>query len=105
MCWQAFLIAMQSVVWVGVLLLMAVYIFSIMAQGFFKDADYKHFGTVPRSMASLFQILTMDAWASGVAWPISDIYPAAWGFFVVFVLLGSFGLLNLLTGVFIEVYI
>ena len=44
----------------------------------------------------------MDSWASGVAWPISDKYPAAWGFFVVFVLLGSFGLLNLLTGVFIE---
>jgi len=99
---KAFLIAMQSVIWVGVLIIMAVYIFAIMGQGFFKDVRPDRFGTVPRAMATLFQVITQDAWASDITWSIGEKYPAAWGFFVVFVLLGSFGLLNLLTGVFIE---
>jgi len=99
---QAFLIAMKSVIWVGVLLLMCVYIASIMAQSFFNNVMPDRFGTVLRSMASLFQILTMDGWASTMAWPIGEEHPYSWAFFVGFVLLGSFGLLNLLTGVFIE---
>jgi len=99
---QAFLVAMKSVVWVGVLVVMAVYIFAIMAQGFFKNLKPELFGTVPRSMAALFQMLTMDSWASGIAWPIGEEQPFAWAFFITFILLGAFGLLNLLTGVFIE---
>ena len=67
-------------------------------------------------MCTLFQILTLgvhlmpalhislplaaDSWASMIAWEINTV--PAWLFFIFFVVLGSFGLLNLLTGVFIE---
>jgi len=97
---QAFIGAMSSVMWVGVLLVLMVYIFAIMAQNFFKDTMPKQFGTVPSSMCALFQILTLDSWASMIVWEINTV--PAWLFFIFFVVLGSFGLLNLLTGVFIE---
>jgi len=99
---QAFLIAMQSVAWVGVLMLMALYIFAIMAQAFFHNIRYDRFGTVPRTMITLFQMLTGDSWASDITWHLSDEQPWAWAFMTFWMLLGSMGLLNLLTGVFIE---
>jgi len=59
-------------------------------------------------MAALFQTLTLDSW-SVMVWNLGRVggmntagMTATWLFFVGFVMLGSFGLLNLLTGVFIE---
>lgn len=116
---NAFVAAMRSVVWVGVLMALCIYIFAILGQGLFKNAvvcegppgqptpghcklGENRFGTVPRSMASLFQVLTLDSWATEIVWQLSNAYPSVWAFFIIFVLLASFGLLNLLTGVFIE---
>jgi len=101
---QAFISAMSSVLWVGILLLMAVYMFAIVSQTLFKDVMPERFGTVLRSMATLFQTLSGDGWASGIVWPIAeqDNYMYAWAFFLLFFLIAGFGLLNLLMGVFIE---
>ena len=102
---------------------MAVYMFAIVSQTLFKDVMPERFGTVLRSMATLFQTLSGDGWASGIVWPIAeqDNYMYAWAFFLLFceyhglckrppkltvltlsVLIAGFGLLNLLMGVFIE---
>jgi len=76
-----------------------------LAQVMFEDARHERFGTVLRCMATLFQIITGDSWASDITWSLAAKTPQnyyAWPFMVCFVLLGSLGLLNLLTGVFIE---
>merc|ERR1712166_55174 len=125
----AFLRAMKSAIWVAVLLVMVIYIFAILGRGFFGDvgslenhcdandakpgercypgneatwAASNQFRNVPRSMATLLQVMTGDSWASMVAGPIGDVMPSAWIFFVLFVVLVALGLLNLLTGVFLE---
>ncbi len=73
---QAFLLALQSVVWVGVLLMMVLYMFAVIAQGLFgKSEDLENnvegvqewFGTVPRSMATLIQVTTPNRVRLGVA--------------------------------------
>lgn len=114
---KAFFMALKSVVWVGVLILLLVYVFAILAQGFFGANEpltrnvangeygvdvYDLFGTVPRSMVTLVQIMTFDSWMSGITRPIADEAPAAWVFFIVFALVAALGLLNLLTAVFID---
>ena len=59
------------------------------------------FGTVPRSAATLLQMMTLDNWST-VARPIGDVHPHAWIFFVLWIGIASIGLLNLLTAVFID---
>ena len=72
---QAFLYALKDVVWVGILIILMLYIFAILACGFFgksqplTDAGFDtegHFGSVFRSMVTLFQMITMDSWMSGI---------------------------------------
>jgi len=53
-------------------------------------------------MVTLFQMMTLDSWSSGVMRPIGNVYPAAFFFFLVFVGLSSLGMLNLLTAIFVE---
>jgi len=83
---EAFLDALKSVLWVGILLMMVLYMFSVVSQGMFgKSTRLKAevpevttwFGTVPRSMATLLQMMTLDNWST-VARPIGDVFPHAW---------------------------
>jgi voltage-gated sodium channel len=78
---EAFLDALKSVLWVGILLMMVLYMFSVVSQGMFgKSTRLKAevpevttwFGTVPRSMATLLQMMTLDNWST-VARPIGDV--------------------------------
>jgi len=108
---EAFVRAMKSVGWVGVLLTMAIYMFAILARSLFGSNEdimknqpqvAKAFGTIPRSMISLVQVMTFDAWASELMNPILSEHPVAAFFFMFFIVLVALGLLNLLTGVFLK---
>jgi len=98
---MAFLTAVKSVMWVGILLLMALYIFAILSNGLFKDYS-NNFRTVTTSMLALFEITTGDSWSKRYLFPIGDQTLFAYFFFCVYMLVIGFGLLNLLMGVFIE---
>ena len=53
------------------------------------------FGSVGASMFSLFQVMTLESWAMGMARPIMETFPMAWAFFGPFVIVTSFTVLNL----------
>ena len=108
---EAFVRSMASVAWVGVLLIMVIYMFAILGQSLFGNsaeiiAQYPiaaaQFATIPQSMVTLLQIMTFDAWASDIANHICDVYPQAWLYFILFIILVALGLLNLLTGIFLK---
>merc|ERR1719386_640118 len=46
-----------------------------------KEAQQEYFGTVPRSAFTLFQVMTLDHWATHIVRPISRQYPVV-AFFV-----------------------
>jgi len=96
---EAFLTALKSVVWVGILLFLVLYMFAVVAQGLFgKDESLiaacpdtpELFGTVPRSMATLIQIMTLDNWST-IARPIGSHYAWAWVFFLIWVAVAAIG--------------
>jgi len=116
---HAFVEALKCVAWVMILVLIVIYIFAVLGQGFFgnmvsdpskgeppcpnNDPDcIEHwFGTVMYSMLTLLQIMTMDSWG-GISSTTGSQYPAARVFFVAFVSLAGLGMMNLLTAVFVE---
>ncbi|MDJ0709024.1 MAG: ion transporter [Woeseiaceae bacterium] len=76
-------------------LLLVYYIAAVMATSLFGSAFPDWFGNIGASMFSLFQIMTLESWSMGIVRPVMDVYPHAWTFFVPFIVLTSFTVLNL----------
>ncbi len=82
----------------GVLLL-TFYIFSVLATSFFGARFPDWFGHVGESMYTLFQIMTLESWSMGIVRPVMEVYPLAWAFFVPFIFVTAFAVLNLFIGI------
>ena len=76
-------------------LLLDYYIAAVMATSLFGTAFPDWFGNVGASMFSLFQIMTLESWSMGIVRPVMEVYPHAWTFFVPFIVVTSFTVLNL----------
>jgi voltage-gated sodium channel len=59
----------------------------------------ENFETLGASLITLFQVMTLDAWADGLLKPLMKYQPYAWLFFIPFVLVTAFVALNLFIGV------
>ncbi len=60
------------------------------------------FGTLGHSLYSLFQIMTLESWSMGIVRPVLEVYPYAWVFFVPFIMLTTFAVVNLLVGLIVN---
>ncbi len=76
------------------------YVAAVMATNMYGDSENEEvsqlFGDLPSSALSLFQVMTMDGWRFEVVQKvIDDGHPLAWLFFMVFIFIASFAILNL----------
>ena len=71
------------------------YVASVMATKLFGETFPEWFGSIGASMYSLFQIMTLESWSMGIVRPVMDTHPLAWAFFVPFIIVTSFTVLNL----------
>jgi voltage-gated sodium channel len=85
----------------SIILLMAIifYVFSVMATTLYGPTFPDWFGTVGLSAYSLFQIMTLESWSMGIVRPVMDVHPYAWAFFVPFIMVTTFAVLNLFVGI------
>jgi len=60
------------------------------------------FGTLPRSMYTLFQVITLDSWSSGIGRNVFSVEPMLFPVFLCFLFITTFGLLNVVVGVIVE---
>lgn len=60
------------------------------------------FGTMLGSMYTLFQVLTLESWSMAVARPVMKEKPWLVIFFILFLYLTTFGLMNIVMGVIVE---
>ncbi|MEM9437732.1 MAG: ion transporter [Pseudomonadota bacterium] len=60
------------------------------------------FGTLGRSLYTLFQIMTLESWSMGIVRPVLEVYPYAWAFFVPFIMVTTFAVVNLLVGLIVN---
>lgn len=99
---ESLLKAIPSIGWIGVLLLMVFYIFGVMGTQLFGEAFPRFFGTLGRTMYTLFQIMTLESWSMAIARPVIDEFPYAWIYFVSFILVTAFTVLNLFIGIIVN---
>jgi voltage-gated sodium channel len=81
------------------LLALIFYVMAVMATKMFGSSFPEWFGSIPASLYSLFQIMTLESWSMGIVRPVMDVYPYAWMFFVPFILIATFTVLNLFIAV------
>lgn len=88
----------------SVFLLMAIifYIGAVIATRLFGDAFPDWFGTLGLSAYSLFQIMTLESWSMGIVRPVMEVFPYAWVFFVPFIMVTTFAVVNLLVGLIVN---
>jgi voltage-gated sodium channel len=85
-----------------VLLALLFYVASVMATNLYGQSFPDWFGTMGRSLYSLFQIMTLESWSMGIVRPVMEQHPMAWLFFVPFILLSTYSVLNLFIGVIVS---
>jgi voltage-gated sodium channel len=78
------------------------YVFAVIATKLFGAAFPDWFGTLGRSLYTLFQVMTLESWSMGIARPVMETFPYAWVFFVLFILVATFTMLNLFIGIIVN---
>jgi voltage-gated sodium channel len=100
---------MKSIPGMGAILaviLLVIYVGAVMATNLYgntADAEvHAMFGELPYSALTLFQLMTMDGWSEILSAVTADGHPYAWIFFLVFIFVGSFAILNLFIALIVE---
>ena len=99
---QALLDALPGMGAVIIMLSIVYYVFGVMATLLFGSTFDEWFGTLGRSLYSLFQIMTLESWSMGIVRPVMKEFPYAWAFFVPFIMATTFSVLNLFIGLMVN---
>lgn len=78
------------------------YVAAVMVTKLFGEAFPEWFGSLGASLYTLFQIMTLESWSMGIARPVMEQFPYAWLFFVPFILIATFTMLNLFIAVIVN---
>ena len=87
---------------IAMVLLLVYYVFGVIATQVFGDRFPDWFGTLGRSLYTLFQVMTLESWSMGIVRPLMEVFPYAWTFFIPFILVATFTMLNLFIGVIVS---
>lgn len=80
------------------LMFLVLYVSAVMATKLFGAISPEHFGHLGASLFTLFQVMTVEGWPD-IARGIMEQAPNAWIFFVVYLLVATFMVLNLFIAV------
>ncbi len=78
-----------------------IYIYGILGWIFFADTEPEHWGDIGEAMLSLFIVLTLESWPE-IMGAVIDVHPWAWIYFVSYVLIASFLLINMVIAILIN---
>ena len=99
---EGFIKALPGMGSVFLLMGMLFYIGAVMATKLFKDTFPEWFGDLGNSAYTLFQIMTLESWSMGIVRPVMESHPYAWAFFVPFIMVTTFAVVNLLVGLIVN---
>tara|TARA_B100000674_G_scaffold46475_1_gene32163 strand:+ start:6725 stop:7597 length:873 start_codon:yes stop_codon:yes gene_type:complete len=99
---EALMRAIPGMISVLTLLSLVFYVSAVMATKLFGQGFPDWFGNIGASLYSLFQIMTLESWSMGIVRPVMESYPLAWMFFVPFILITTFAVLNLFIAIVVD---
>jgi voltage-gated sodium channel len=98
----ALLAAIPGLGSIALVLLIIYYVFAVIATNLFAVTHPEWFGNIGRSLYTLFQIMTLESWSMGISRPVMEHFPYAWVFFIPFILVATFTMLNLFIAIIVN---
>jgi voltage-gated sodium channel len=98
----AFLHAIPGLMGVVTVMVIFFYTAGVLATNLFGATHPQWFGTLGASLYSLFQIMTLESWSMGIVRPVMEVHSWAWAFFVPFIIIATFTILNLFIGIIVS---
>jgi voltage-gated sodium channel len=88
----------------SVMALMAIFFYTmgVLATGLFGESHPQWFGSLGASLYTLFQVMTLESWSMGIVRPVMETHPWAFAFFVPFIIIATFTILNLFIGIIVS---
>ncbi|GAA6208794.1 hypothetical protein NBRC116601_20870 [Cognatishimia sp. WU-CL00825] len=99
---EAFIMALPGMASVFLLTGVIYYIGAVIATKLYGDTFPQWFGSLGESLYSLFQVMTLESWSMGIVRPVMEVHPQAWLFFVPFILITAFAVVNLVVGLIVS---
>ena len=93
--------SIPSMMHVMTLMSVIFYIYAITGYQLFHEHDPTHWRSLGIALLTLFRVVTLEDWTD-VMYTAMELYPMAWLFFVSFVILGTFVVINLFIAVVIN---
>ncbi len=87
---------------IAAVLMILFYVFAVIATNLYGATHPQWFGTIGESLYTLFQVMTLESWSMGIVRPVMQEHPSAWAFFVVFILIATFTMLNLFIAIIVN---
>ena len=98
---ETILKAIPQVSYVSLFMFIEMYMFAAVGSILFAEVDPIHWENIGISMLTLFQVATGEAWPDLLAETMSQ-KPYSWIYFVLFIIINTFILLNLIVGVIVD---
>ena len=98
---QGLLKALPGIGSIVLIMSLVFYVFAVMAVKLFGASYPELFGSFNASLFTLFQIMTLEGWADIVR-EIMKTHPYAWIYFVAYILISTFTVLNLFIAVIVD---
>jgi voltage-gated sodium channel len=88
----------------SVIAVMAIFFYTaaVLSTRLFGETHPDWFGSMGASLFTLFQIMTLESWSMGIVRPVMEAHPWAWAYFVPFIILATFTILNLFIGIIVS---
>lgn len=86
--------SIPSIGWIAVLLFIIFYIFAVIGTDLYHERFPEYFGDMGKSFFTLFQVMTLESWSSGIARPMMEKVPYSYVYFIPFILLATYTTLN-----------
>lgn len=87
----------------NILLLLGIlfFIYGVAGYHLFSEIDYEHWGSLPRSLVTLFKVITLEGWVDLMR-PVTDANMFNVAFFVSFIVVGTFIVINLFVAIIVK---
>ena len=99
---EGLLAAIPGIASVASIMLLFFYVFAVVGTHLYSATFPQWFGTLGDTMYTLFQIMTLESWSMGIVRPVMTQHPGAWAFFVVYILVTTFTMLNLFIAIIVN---
>lgn len=99
---EGLLRSIPGILSVTIVLMIFYYVFAVIGTHLYGNTFPEWFGSMGKTMFTLFQVMTLESWSMGIVRPVMDAFPNAWIFFVTYILTTTFTMLNLFIAIIVN---